>query len=524
MPRAARSFEPTTESAIIYIRVSSERQVSNASLETQQRACEELCARNGWEVLRVFREEGESAKTTNRTQFQNALEFCRKGLPRPRYFVVYHTDRFARSAADHSTVRLTLKQWGILLRSASQQLGEDKMDKFIELIWAGQAELDNDIRKEKTVGGMTTRLKQGRWTFKAPLGYQNIKQGGEKTIIPDPDRAELIRAAFDRYASGLYKRNEVLAWVTDQGLRTGEGKRISAETFRRILNNPLYAGRIVVRGKEDGAGVDWDIHEEGDFEAIISGEVYDRVQALLAGRGLTVAPRLRANPEFPLRGFVMCGTCGSPLTGSNSTGRSGSRYPYYHCQNKKCLNQIRVAKPKMEAEFFDFIAQLTPDPQYLTVFRKSVIEVYQAKFAESLDSRETLERELRKKKESKRKLNDAYIYRNAISDEDYKQMKGELEQETLELEMKISDVRQEGMEIEEVLDFSVRILMNAAEMWKEADLGQKQRLQQILYPQKVSYLNGLYRTDATSPLFNMLQEKNHEEEDMVALTGIEPVF
>ena len=60
--------------AVIYVRVSTAEQVENFSLETQRRACEEYCEREGIEVDSVFVEKGESAKTTNRPQLQNLLE------------------------------------------------------------------------------------------------------------------------------------------------------------------------------------------------------------------------------------------------------------------------------------------------------------------------------------------------------------------------------------------------------------------------------------------------------------------
>ena len=510
--------------AVIYIRVSSDRQVEGASLITQEQSCLDLCARNGWKVLQIFREEGESAKTANRTQFQKALMYCRQANPRPRYFVVYHTDRFARNAIDHDAVRQTLLNWGVLLRSVCQQLGEKPMDKFIERIWSGQAELDNEIRKEKTLGGMDTRLRQGNWTFKAPLGYKNEKRAGLKTIVPDGDRALLIRKAFERYSTGLYKRQAVLDWVNDKGLRTWQGKRLSTETFRRMLGNPLYAARIVVQGKRDGAGQDWRVVERGNFEAIVPEEIFDKVQGLLAGRRPTITPRRRAHPDFPLRHFVRCGRCDKPLTGSKSTSRTGEKYAYYHCQNKKCPSQVRVSKHDLESEFNRFLRQLRPNSSYLPVFRESVTAAYEKKFAESLEIRDALERELRQKVVNKRKLNDAYIYRSAISEADYRQMKEALEQEILTLEMKVNEARQEEIDIQQLLDFSENLLLNAAGTWSESGLEQKQRLQQVLFPQGVSYEGGSYRTTVTNPMFNLLREKIEEKEVLVALPGIEPGF
>jgi hypothetical protein len=63
--------------AVIYVRASTKEQTENLSLPTQLRACEEYCRRQGYEVLERFHEEGESAESTDRSQLQNLLTFCR---------------------------------------------------------------------------------------------------------------------------------------------------------------------------------------------------------------------------------------------------------------------------------------------------------------------------------------------------------------------------------------------------------------------------------------------------------------
>ena len=87
--------------AVIYCRVSSEEQVANLSLGTQEQACREHCARQGWKVDRVFVERGESAKTADRPELQAAIEHCRSAKRSIEHFVVYAVDRFARQKEDH---------------------------------------------------------------------------------------------------------------------------------------------------------------------------------------------------------------------------------------------------------------------------------------------------------------------------------------------------------------------------------------------------------------------------------------
>lgn len=82
--------------AVIYIRVSTKEQTENLSLPTQLRACEEYCHREGFEILERFKEEGESAKTADRTELQRLLTFCRTNKGKVHFVVVFNLTRFAR--------------------------------------------------------------------------------------------------------------------------------------------------------------------------------------------------------------------------------------------------------------------------------------------------------------------------------------------------------------------------------------------------------------------------------------------
>jgi hypothetical protein len=185
---------------------------------------------------------------------------------------------------------------------------------------------------------------------------------------------------------------------------------------------------------------------------------------------------------------------------------------------------VRVSNECLESAFKAYVHQLRPNTEYLKIFRESIVVAYENKFAQSLELREKLERELREKRESKRKLNEAFIYRNAIGEQDYREMKEALEQEILTLELKVNEARQEEMEIDELLDFAENLLLNAAGVWNQSGLEQKQRLQQVLFPSGLTYKDGVYRTLATSPMFNMLEGVVDQNGGLVALPGIEPGF
>ena len=96
------SMLPPMVGAVIYVRVSTKEQTENLSLPTQLRSCEEYCRRQGYEVVARFHEEGESAKTTDRSQLQHLLKYCRTHKGQVHFVVVYNLTRFARESTTTS--------------------------------------------------------------------------------------------------------------------------------------------------------------------------------------------------------------------------------------------------------------------------------------------------------------------------------------------------------------------------------------------------------------------------------------
>ncbi len=193
--------------AVIYVRVSTKEQTENLSLPTQIRACEDYCRREGWDVLERFKEEGESAKTTDRTELQRLLRYCRTHKGKVHFIVVYNLTRFAREKYDHFALRAFLKSLGVSLRSATEPIDDTSTGKLMEGVLAAFAQFDNDVRSERTKAGMRTALEQGRWTFVPPLGYLNAPKWSGKSLIPDPERADLVKRAFEEFATGRFTKN-----------------------------------------------------------------------------------------------------------------------------------------------------------------------------------------------------------------------------------------------------------------------------------------------------------------------------
>ena len=117
---------------VLYPRVSSRKQLDNASLPTQRREMERFAEREGCEVARIFEDRGKSAKTTERPALQQMLRWI-SDRPGEIYAVlVYDFNRAARNLADHLAIRATLARAGTRLISITQPTTADPHGRLME--------------------------------------------------------------------------------------------------------------------------------------------------------------------------------------------------------------------------------------------------------------------------------------------------------------------------------------------------------------------------------------------------------
>ncbi len=494
--------------AILYCRVSTKEQTKNLSLTTQLEACREYCSREGFDVAAAFIEEGESAKTSARPQLQRLLAYCRQHRGQVQFLIVYNLSRFARERHDHVVLRVLLQQLGVSLRSVTEPIDDTSTGKLMEGVLASFAQFDNDVRADRTKAGMAAALQAGRWTFQAPVGYLNARESGS-SLIPDPERAPLIRQAFEEYAAGHATRQEILRRVNSLGLRTRRGAPLSAQSFNTMLRNPIYAGRIVVPT--------WHCSYQGDFEPLVSEKTFRGVQARLEGRGVAVTPHRRNHPDFPLRRFIACQACGTPLTGSWSTGRS-SRYGYYSCRTRGC-RQVNIRKERLEADFVTLLECLQPNAAYMRLFREIVLDVWKQHEADAIQHRKTVARHGTELQRRLDRLEETFIFQSTIDQATYDRQRDKLREQMALAEIELQEAKLDALDVEGILGFAEHLLTNAARVWVEASLDQRQRLQRVFFPEGLQFDGEAFGTAVTCLAFRDLEELRPTGTDVASPTG-----
>jgi site-specific DNA recombinase len=335
-----------------------------------------------------------------------------------------------------------------------------------------------------------------------------------KSLMADPERAPLVRRMFEEYATGRYTKQQLLQQACASGLTNRRGRPVTSQAIGMILGNQLYAG--VVDVPEYGVRA-----KRGDFEPLITEDLFYRVQSVLSGRVPSTTPQQRAHPDFPLRAFVRCESCGRGLTGSWSKGRSGY-YAYYHC--RPACRAVNVPKAKLEGLFADELARLQPSPGYMRLLKESVLQVWKARRAAVRDELANAERAAKAIQEKLDRLDEAFLFERSIDIDTYDRHAEKLRQELTLARIDRHSGQLDELDVEGILAFAERVLPRAADLWVQASLEQRQRFQQLFFPEGIAFDGkSLVRTGATGPAFSYLQPIEGGNERVVDLTGIEPV-
>ncbi len=208
--------------------------------------------------------------------------------------------------------------------------------------------------------GMRKAKEQGRWVNKAPVGYTNYcSPDGLKSIVLKEPEASIIRVAFAEISNFNHT-------VTDAYLNAvNAGLKCSRTNFWRLLQNPVYAGSIMITEINSTVRIIPGLHV-----GIVTVEIFDKVQQLF--RKEDKKRSVGFHPKFPLRGFIHCSKCGRRLTGSASSGRS-EKYYYYHCVSP-CSNRIR--SEVVSEIFLEKLKIFKLPAEYVLLYRNIISEIY----------------------------------------------------------------------------------------------------------------------------------------------------
>ncbi len=323
------------------------------SIEAQLSELRVLARRYELDIAAEFVEK-RSAKTPGRPIFEDMMR--RVERREAQGILCWKIDRLSRNPVDSGRVSWLLQEATIVKIITHERVylpHDNVLLMSVEFGMANQYVRDLSVNVAR---GLRQKARNGVYPSIAPLGYRNDVR--TRSIIVDKKKAPIVREAFEMYAQGKSRYEDIARFLFERGIMTGAtrgwtkggGKPFKREQIAYLLSNPFYAGRFRYAGEM----------YDGAHAPIISRELFDRVQKVLKARSNANRPP-ENNPQAYC-GLLACGECGCSITAEVKTKvqQNGNthRYVYYHCTKKrgKCSGQF-IREEALDAELSNLLAR-----------------------------------------------------------------------------------------------------------------------------------------------------------------------
>lgn len=329
------------KTAVIYARYSSDSQ-SEQSIEGQLRVCQQYAKNNDILILDTYIDRAMTGTNDARPGFQKMLQDSSK--KQWDYVIVYKLDRFSRDKYEATIHKHTLRENGVKLLSAMENIPDTPEGIILESLLEGMnqyysAELSQKIRR-----GQKESYIKGQYTGGPILfGYDIV----DKKYVINPTETEIVREIFSKFSIGITGKS-IAQELMVRGIRTKKGHYVDAAMIYKIIQTIKYTGKAIY-GNEIYTNI---------YPAIIDEDTWNKVQ-LIRNENKHLPGRKKEMFDFILSGKLVCGHCKNMIIGESGTSQTGEKYYYYTCFSRrkkraKC-NFHSINKQRIE----DFVIKTT---------------------------------------------------------------------------------------------------------------------------------------------------------------------
>ena len=408
----------------IYIRVSTEDQAREGfSLPEQEKRLKAMCEYKGYEIYKVYKDAGISAKTGN---YRPAFEELKEDIKNKKVntIVVLKLDRLTRSVYDMENIMKFLDENNAYLDCTNDDINTTNANgRMVARLLTTVSQNEIERTSERTKIGLSGAIKEGNIPHKAPFGYKRLN----KKLVPDPLTKDQIIRIFNLYYEGnsyqtisnMYNKEKVF------------GKTNWCDgTILKILENEIYKGDFV-HGKRTNNPT----YYENVVEPLVSKELWEDCQVQKKKN----SRNYKRDKEYLFLQKLKCPKCGRILGGNATRKKNGNVYYYYQCHSCK----MTIKENKIEETIKILLADLL---EYDNVVNEFFLPVLKSKLDNPKDE---LKKELKNLYNKKERIKKAYI--DSLFTED------EFKEETKIIEEQIKNINSKLLENEqaEKLNFTI---------------------------------------------------------------------
>lgn len=320
-------MEKTINKAVLYTRVSSDEQRKKGfSLDYQENQGREYAKRNNLQIIKIFTESF-SAKKPGRPKFNEMLSFIKKN--KIQHLIFLKSDRVSRNGVDSAALvymaerecyNIHLIQDGLCLNQKSRPTDF--------LIFEMNNVFANFYPRNLSIE-VTTKLyekaEQGYYPVRPPVGNERKPKLRKAYLHIDPEKAPFIKRIFELYSTGEHSYSSLAAKMREEGFMISPAVKCGKSNIENILNNPIYIGDFVFKGKR---------YYNAKHEPIVSRELYTICQNIIESRTKGKASK----HDFAFSNLIKCSKCGCYMVGELKIKKfknHSREYIYYHCTGNR---------------------------------------------------------------------------------------------------------------------------------------------------------------------------------------------
>lgn len=407
--------------AIIYARYSSDSQTEQ-SIEGQLRVCREYAQNNDILIVDTYIDRAMTGTNDNRVAFQKMLkDSSRKEW---QYLIVYKLDRFSRNKFESVIHKKTLRDNGVTILSAMENLTDSPEGRMMETVLEGFNQYFSEELTQKVNRGLKESWRKGKATGGQDIfGYDVI----DKKYVVNEYESKIVEDAFLMYSQG-YKAVAIADKFKECGCRRKNGKLIDHKYLYFILHNKRYTGVVEHQGEL----------YDNIFPRIISDELWNKVNAINEENKLAPS-RKKEIFDFILSGKLICGDCKHRMIGISGTSKTGAIHYYYSCKSKQRRKMKCNTKPIQKQFLEDMVIHTTSEIlKSVSAIHKIAEKIYNVHKAETADNTALKLLERKQKEALKAQNNIIKAIEQGIITEATKIRLTELEKQLTSLEFEIA--------------------------------------------------------------------------------------
>lgn len=365
------SIKPKIRCAI-YTRKSSEDGLEQEfnSIDAQRLSGENFIASQvgkGWVLVDDHYDDGGfSGGTLERPALQRLFRDIREN--KIDCVVIYKIDRLSRSLFDFQKIIELFDQNKVNFASVTQNFTtDDSVGRLMLNVMLSFAQYERELTGERIRDKVDASKKKGMWMGGNPSFGYDIE---DRKLVINEAEAKIVRILFQNFietesvtetARELNKFGfTTKTWISKTG-KLQKGQKFNKRNVRRILENPLYAGKIKHKNQL----------YDGQHKAIIADDIWQKTKEILGKKqgNKPSIPVSRITVAPLLKGLINCGVCGSKMI-PTYTIKNGKRYRYYLCSSKAVGNNdsctiARLSASEAENLVTNQVLNLLKKPEFI---------------------------------------------------------------------------------------------------------------------------------------------------------------